>query len=76
MKRQPYALVQVAVALAVALIVSPVVRTTTIELNNSVGRTWPFSMRHCLTSRTPGCDEGGAGRRPGMTAWSLLRASR
>jgi hypothetical protein len=48
--------VQVGLALAVALIAAPVVRTVTSELNSTVGRAWPFSMAHCSSDATPGCD--------------------
>lgn len=67
------ALVRVVAALMLALIVSPVIRTATIELNNSVGRAWPFSLTYCHARASPGCDaaEGGA---VGMTA--RVQASR
>ncbi len=45
--RLPASVVQVAMALILALVAAPVVRTVTSELSQSVGRTWPFSMEHC-----------------------------
>jgi len=49
------AVVQAAVALAIALIGAPVVRTVTSELNGTVGRAWPFSLARCVSLATPGC---------------------
>ena len=78
MGTQPYpeGLLRVAVAFAVALVLTPVVRTLTIELDSSVGRAWPFSMRHCLTRDTPGCAGTGAVRTASVIPSSPLRASR
>lgn len=52
---QANTVVQVAVALAVALVAAPVVRSVTVELNTTVGRVWPFSMARCHAPTTPGC---------------------
>ncbi len=51
------AVVQVAVALGVALVAAPVVRSVTSELNGTVGRVWPFSLSRCLSLATPGCQD-------------------
>lgn len=48
-------LMQVALAFAVALMAAPVVRTVTFELNNTVGRAWPFALARCQSAATPGC---------------------
>ena len=48
--------IQVAVALALALVLAPAVRTVTAELNDHLGRVWPFSMTRCHTPLSPGCD--------------------
>ena len=45
--RLPTSVVQVALALILALGAAPVIRTITSELSQSVGQTWPFSMEHC-----------------------------
>lgn len=47
---------QAVLALAMALIAAPVVRSVTAELNGSVGRAWPFSLTRCVPPATPGCD--------------------
>ena len=47
--------IQVAVALGLALVVAPIVRTVTSELNGTVGRAWPFSLARCVVLATPGC---------------------
>ncbi len=47
--------VQAALALAIALVGASVVRTVTSELNDTVARTWPFSMTRCASLVTPGC---------------------
>lgn len=44
-----------AVAFAMALLLAPFVRGVTSELNTSLGRVWPFSLNHCISSNTPGC---------------------
>ena len=49
------AAVQVALALGLALIAAPVVRTVTAELDNTLGRAWPFSLTRCASLMTPGC---------------------
>ncbi len=46
---------QVALALGLALVAAPVVRTVTAELDNTVGRAWPFSLARCSSPGTPGC---------------------
>ncbi len=48
-------LVQVAFALGLALIAAPIVRNLTSELNETVGRGWPFSLARCSSAATPGC---------------------
>ena len=57
--------VQVALALGLALVAAPVVRTVTAELDNTVGRAWPFSLTRCSSPATPGCRD--------VAAWSVLR---
>lgn len=49
--------VQVSVALGLALVASPVVRSVTSELNGTVGQVWPFSMARCASLATPGCQD-------------------
>ena len=61
--RLPSSVVQVAMALILALVAAPVVRTITSELSQSVGTTWPFSMEHC-TQADPDCRRAGP-RPPG-----------
>jgi hypothetical protein len=58
----PETLFRVAAALILALVLSPVVRTVTSELNHSLGHAWPFSLSHCHVSATPGCNEDDAAR--------------
>ncbi len=58
--RLPASVVQVAMALILALVAAPVVRTITSELSQSVGRTWPFSMEHCAEA-DPECRPAGPG---------------
>ena len=50
--------VQAALALGFALIMAPVVRSVTGELNDTVGRVWPFSLARCVSPATPGCGPG------------------
>ncbi len=57
--------VQVALALGLALVAAPVVRTVTAELDNTVGRAWPFSLTRCSAAATPGCRD--------LAASSVLR---
>ncbi len=64
MFRLPSSVVQVAMALILALVAAPVVRTITSELSQSVGATWPFSMEHC-TQADPDCRSAGP-RPPGQ----------
>ena len=47
--------VQIAVALGLALILAPIIRNLTSDLNGSVGRAWPFSLTRCAAVETPGC---------------------
>ena len=47
--------IQAAVAIAIALVVAPGLRTVTAGLNTTVGRLWPFSMARCHAPTTPGC---------------------
>jgi hypothetical protein len=51
------ALVQVAFALGLALVAAPIVRNLTTELNETLGRDWPFSIGHCASAATPGCGD-------------------
>jgi hypothetical protein len=55
------AAVQVALALGLALVAAPVVRTVTAELDNTVGRAWPFSLTRCAAPATPGCRDMAVG---------------
>ena len=48
-------LVQAAFTLGFALIAAPIVRNLTSELNETVGRGWPFSLARCSSAATPGC---------------------
>ena len=64
----PSSVVQVAMALLLASVAAPVVRTVTSELSQSVGRTWPFSLEQCVRA-SPGCQP--AGQRPPGTPHSL-----
>lgn len=52
--------VQVAVALGLALIAAPVVRGTTVALDSTLGRAWPFSLARCSPPAAPGCREEAA----------------
>lgn len=56
---------QVAFALGLALVAAPVVRTVTAELDNTMGRAWPFSLARCSSPATPRCRDAAssAGRR-------------
>ena len=49
--------VQVALALGLALVAAPMVRTVTAELDNTMGRAWPFSLTRCASPTTPGCQD-------------------
>lgn len=64
----PSSVVQVAMALLLASVAAPVVRTVTSELSQSVGRTWPFSLEQCVLA-SPGSKP--AGQRPPGTLHSL-----
>jgi len=75
---------RVAATVICALFVATVVRGTTIELNQSIGRVWPFSLARCAAPDTPGCSleersaMSGAGQhrvRVGTTAWWSLPAA-
>jgi hypothetical protein len=68
--------VRVAAALAIALVFSPMIRTITSELDNSVGRVWPFTLNHCHVRATPGCDLDTGGPAAATPARADLRASR
>lgn len=48
--------VQIGVALVLALVLAPVVRTVTAELDEHLGRVWPFSLTRCHTPSSPSCD--------------------
>ena len=59
---------QAALAIGFALVMAPVVWSVTDELNNTVGRAWPFSLVRCVSPATPGCGpvmEWSAEGRPG-----------
>ncbi len=56
--RLPAGMTQVVMALILALVAAPVVRTITSELSQSVGQTWPFSMEHCAQAG-PECRSAG-----------------
>ena len=45
----------VACALVATVAIAPMVRTVTAELNQTIGRTWPFADAHCRVLATPGC---------------------
>lgn len=64
-------LVQAALALGLALIAAPVVRTLTSELDNSVGRAWPFSLARCASPATPGCGDAAMQAADGRPAWHI-----
>lgn len=49
------ALVSSAAALALALLLSPAVRVVTADLDDTVGRVWPFALTHCHVRTSPGC---------------------
>ena len=42
--------------LAAALVLAPVVRGATLELNHLLGRVWPFSLGRCVSHSARGCD--------------------
>ena len=52
--------VQAAFALGLAVVAAPMVRTVTAELDDMVGRAWPFSLTRCASPATPGCRETAA----------------
>jgi len=60
--------IQVAVALGLALVVAPMVRNVTSELNGTVGRAWPFSLARCVSLATPGCGDMFVQSAPGPSA--------
>ena len=47
--------VQIALGLTIAMVAAPMVRNVTAELNDTVGRAWPFSMARCHALASPGC---------------------
>ncbi len=47
--------VQIALGLTIAMVAAPIVRNVTAELNDTVGRAWPFSMARCHAPASPGC---------------------
>ncbi len=49
--------VQIALWLTIALVAAPMVRNVTAELNDTVGRAWPFSMARCQALASPGCHD-------------------
>lgn len=48
--------IQIGVALALALALGSSVRTVTAELDDHLGRVWPFALTRCHTPLSPGCD--------------------
>ncbi|MEJ1976355.1 MAG: hypothetical protein WDN49_09905 [Acetobacteraceae bacterium] len=46
---------RLAVSTLSAMFLATLVRSTTIELNRSVGRVWPFSLERCVAPNSPGC---------------------
>lgn len=46
---------QIGLALLFAIWLSGAVRSTTVELNQTLGVVWPFSLAHCQVEATPGC---------------------
>ena len=49
------ALSRAVVCLAVAMVLSFVVRGVTASANQTLGRVWPFSLTRCQPASTPGC---------------------
>ncbi len=49
------ALSRAVVCLAVAMVLSLVVRGVTASANQTLGRVWPFSLTYCQPTSTPGC---------------------
>jgi hypothetical protein len=66
---------RIAAMVVCVLFVATLVRGTTIELNQSVGRVWPFSLARCAAPDTPGCDLSGVRQHPTRmgagTCWCL-----
>ncbi len=56
------ALLSVAAALAVALVLTPLVRSVTVGLDSTLGQAWPFSLTRCHVRATPGCNAVATGR--------------
>ncbi len=56
------AMLRVAAAFLIALMLSPVVRSLTAELDGTLGQSWPFSLTRCHAPETPGCAERWANR--------------
>ena len=48
-------LCRAAACLAVAMILSLVVRGVTASTSQTLGRVWPFSIAFCQPASTPGC---------------------
>ncbi len=48
--------VQIALAVVIALGGALLARSITTELNQTVGTVWPFSLAHCYGPASPGCD--------------------
>ena len=46
---------QIVFGLLFAIWVSGVVRSATVQLNQTLGLVWPFSLAHCRVAATPGC---------------------
>jgi hypothetical protein len=49
------AVTHIAVELLIASFLAVVVRTTTVELSQTLGTVWPFSLVHCQLPSALGC---------------------
>ena len=70
------ALVNVAAALAAAMVLAPFARAITVDLDNTLGRAWPFSISRCHVRATPGCAFGEFEAGASATAEPRRQASR
>lgn len=48
-------MVQIALALVIALVAAPMVSTVTSAMDDTVGRVWPFSLEHCQWTAISKC---------------------
>ncbi|MBV9749552.1 MAG: hypothetical protein JO157_12150 [Acetobacteraceae bacterium] len=53
---QATVLVQIALAVVIALGGALLTRSVTTELTQTVGMLWPFSLAHCYGPASPGCE--------------------